>query len=1444
MGSNLQDEGGIVCGRKRHTRFKGVSLITNLRPCAGFNYNNGVADMWCWTEVDNGRDGGFASVTWECPVEAPSPVTTILPHGPNVQYRTHCRKPAAQLPPPEACKDTCVGNPIQVNSQTKIQREYDIGVGALSFGRMYTSQTGEWRHTFSNTGWNVELNALVNGVSNSTGGCFPGTVQVNVPKQRVCLPYLSESAIGRTGGADLLVHRADGRPVGFSSVSQRSIDAGARETARIVTNGQNFDGLVVYDGDATVEFFDREGRLIRQSQLNGSGVLLTYLSSTGVKYPQQAPECPHGAVGPGSAGRPSCITDTVSGRQLLLTYDAAGNLSSATDPSGHSVTYQYNGPTSNGLFTGYSALTSVTFPDQNRRTYHYNEPSLTTNANLPQALTGITDESSSRFAYFGYNSAQKAISTSHGGGIDAYTMSSAASVTDALGRQFNLDSRIITKTASDGSAVSRVILPSTWNIPLPAGGRATESRYYDVQGNLIQRTDYKGTESRYEYDLARNYETVRTEAYGTAKARRTSTAWHPRWHLPVLVAEPKRMTWSIYNGQPDPANSNAVVTCAPPAALIDGQPIAVLCKRVQQATTDAAGTAGFAATLTEAPRVWTYTYNENGQMLTADGPRTDVNDITNYAYYAADDTQMPKAYRKGDLHAVTNALGHVTTYSAYDQNGQPLVIADANGVITTLTYDLRYRLTSRTVGTEQTTFEYWPTGLLKKTTLPDGAYLEYAYDVAHRLTDINDSEGNRIHYALDALGNRTKDEIYDPSSALSRTAMRAFNVLNRVSEQIGAAGSVNVTTTFGYDANGNETSVNAPLGRRTSHAYDQLNRLTQVTDPRNGLTKYDYDGLDQLVSVTDPRNLVTSYNYNGLGDLKQQTSPDTGVTAHTYDSGGNLKTSTDARNAVTTYTYDESNRVVSASFASGSTTDQTLIYTYDQGAYGKGRLTGVSDTDHSLAWSYDEHGRVLTATQSISSVSKTTAYSYFNGLRQSMTTPSGQVVTYGYTNGKVSSVSVNGSVLVSNVLYDPFGPVRQWTWGNGTLAVRTFDRDGKITQVDSAGLKTYNYDDAFRITGITDTSDSSLSWTYGYDDLDRLTSASKAGSSLGYNYDANGNRLTQTGSGASTFTIAAGSNRLTSTSGALGRTYVYDNAGNATSFDGITFTYNNRGRMKSSTRNGATTNYTYNALGQLIKKGTSTLYYYDDAGHVLGIYGGTGALTEEIVWLGDIPLATLRPKTGGGVQIYYIHSDHLNTPRLITDEGNVARWRWDAEPFGGGVVNDSLAGAGVFTFDLRFPGQMYLAETELHYNYYRDGYDPATGRYTQSDPIGLAGGVNSYAYVEGDPLNWADPLGLSKYTPKNTDEAWCLRYPMACKELRKDLYDLLKKPKKPKVSGKEGAKDCPSWVKQDGGPLQNESGKDYAKRMMDDMYGEGGWSDTGPTSEFNQIKKWADRAFE
>jgi RHS repeat-associated protein len=575
-----------------------------------------------------------------------------------------------------------------------------------------------------------------------------------------------------------------------------------------------------------------------------------------------------------------------------------------------------------------------------------------------------------------------------------------------------------------------------------------------------------------------------------------------------------------------------------------------------------------------------------------------------------------------------------------------------------------------------------------------------------------------------------------------------FNALNQLSQEIGAAGGASVTTTYGYDNNGNQTSIAAPLGRNTGETYDELNRLTQITDPASGLTTYGYNALDQLISVTDPRNLTTTYTYNGLGDLKQQVSPDTGTTTNTYDSAGNLKTSTDARGAVTTYNYDALNRVTSADFKVGSTSDQTITYGYDAGSNGIGHLTSASDADHSMSWTYDGQGRVLSKTQTVGAITKTISYGYTDGLLTSITTPSNQSASYGYTNGLITSVSVNGTTILSNAIYSPFGPISQWTWGNGSLSVRTYDQDGKITQLDSAGLNTYSYDDAFRITGITDTTDAANSWTYGYDLLDRLTNANKTGTTIGFTYDANGNRLTETGTNASTYSVSSTSNRLNSVSGSLAKSYSFDAVGNITSDGTHAFAYNNRGRMKSSTTGGTTTNYTYNALGQRIKKsGTTRLFYYDEAGHLIGEYDASGALVQETIWLGDTPIATVRPN-GSGVDVYYIHTDHLNTPRRISrPSDNAVVWRWDSDPFGTASANEDPDGdSSAFSYNLRFPGQYYDAESGLNYNYFRD-YDSATGRYVESDPIGLAGGINTYAYAKGNSLRWIDLDGLMWIPP-------------------------------------------------------------------------------------------------
>jgi RHS repeat-associated protein len=253
-----------------------------------------------------------------------------------------------------------------------------------------------------------------------------------------------------------------------------------------------------------------------------------------------------------------------------------------------------------------------------------------------------------------------------------------------------------------------------------------------------------------------------------------------------------------------------------------------------------------------------------------------------------------------------------------------------------------------------------------------------------------------------------------------------------------------------------------------------------------------------------------------------------------------------------------------------------------------------------------------------------------------------------------------------------------------------------------------------------------------------------------YTFDANGNRSVQSGSTAITYSTASTSNHLTSTSGALARTYSYDASGNTLGFTGETFSFNQRGRMSSATTTAGTTNYTYNARGELIEKngvGGTTLFVYDEVGHLLGEYSSTGALIQETVWMDDIPVATLRPN-GSTVTIYYVHTDHLNAPRIVTQASdNSARWVW-----GGGAPNQNPLGLGTFIYNLRFPGQYSQAETGLAYNYFRD-YDPQMGRYVESDPIGLSAGVNTYAYAADNPVSNFDPRGLAIWKVTDTFQA-------------------------------------------------------------------------------------------
>jgi RHS repeat-associated protein len=987
-----------------------------------------------------------------------------------------------------------------------------------------------------------------------------------------------------------------------------------------------------------------------------------------------------------------------AGLTQTFSRDGQGRLVTATDPFGRTMTFTFASPTSplitrmtapdGGVYAyAYDAgsrLTSVTFPDGSRRQYVYE------NATFPTNVTGVIDENGNRFATFAYDSTGRATSSQHAGGADLTTVDyqyfslGVASVRGPLG---GVTSYLL--QGINGTANQAQVNRSCSNCFSGVGGNIDNT--FDANGNLVSMTDFNGNRTTYAFDTTRNLETSRTMAAGTSIARTITTTWHSTYRLPTRIVDGTRTVANSYDARGNLLSSTLT-----------------------------------APTLTSTR---SFTYNGSGQVVTATDPRGNV---TTYAYDA-----------RGNTTSVTNALGQATLFTSYDANGRPLSTQDPNGVVTTLTYNFRGQITSKTTLTRLTTYAYDAVGNLTRVTQPDGSFLAMTYDAAHRLIGIADALGNTTAYTLDAAGNRTRTQIFDPTHTLKQTHSRVFDGLGRLYQDIGAA---NQAFTFSYDNNDNNYFFYNPITVGTQNFFDALNRVTQTS--KNGTTtSFGYDAKGRVNRVTDPRNLATNYTYDGLDDQTSIASPDTGATTTTYDAAGNLATSRDANGNTTTYSYDALNRVIRQTLASGV----VISFQYDQGTNGIGRLTTMTDPTGATSWAYNRFGQVNLKQQTIGTVTLTTHWFYTanTGLLASITYPSGSIVSFAYNaNGQANAVSYQpsasgaSSALLSQIAYQPFGPVASWSNGNGTTYRRTYDQDGRVSALAlPAGVNiALTYDAASRITGMTETGLAAKS--FGYDSLDRLTSYTSGTLTQTYSYDAVGNRtrFTTNSPSSQTFTYqyASVSNRLTGISGSASESYAYDAAGNTTlhqtSLATFSFAYNARNRQNQATVGTSVKVYQIDGLGQRVAKLDSgvyqTLFSYDAAGHMMGRYSGNGSPIEETVWLGDLPVAVLVP----GAQLF-VAPDHLGAPHQITAAGGAVVWLWDHDPFGNGLPT------GSFGYNLRFPGQFYDQQTGLHYNYFRD-YDPAKGRYVESDPIGLAGGISTYGYAGGNPGSIIDALGL------------------------------------------------------------------------------------------------------
>ena len=1161
--------------------------------------------------------------------------------------------------------------------------------------------------------------------------------------------------------------------------------------------------------------FNASGRLIRYG-VGDQGILIEYCDSASI------------AVGACYvAGEIFKATDA-RGRQLSfdvrnLPMSYAGSLvNGAVAPrlisitSDHAVLARY-------VYDSAGRLDGVEYPGGSIADYRYAEPnamcrshngSIESGCNpqerslaFPALLTSVWDESGVQFAKYTYDSKGRVTQSERAGSAGRVSLQYLDDVRvrvfqpEGGSRLFTFNSSapswtgvrrplVIQEETTDGSVVGRYRNEYDWS---------SWRRQYTI--------DARGFATTFQSDSFR--ETGRVEGLDewrrpTDFTRTFTSTWDNTLNRPLTRTEPGREIRFAYNSRGQ-TTARCEVDLAVPAAVAY-----TLC--------------GSAANAPFGVRQTRYTYCEAadasapgstcpiiGALKSIDGPRVDVADVTTYAYHAATDESgcaqaTGACHRRGDLHTVTNALGHVTTHARYDRAGRLTRSIDANGVVTELSYHPRGWLLSRTVkgatAAEDavTQFAYTPTGLVDRITQADGSYLDYGYDDAHRLISVADALGNRIDYTLDPAGNRTSETTFDPQGAVKRQLSRVYNQLGQLREQRDAQLRAYVSE---YDRNGNNTASTDPLSVRSEQRFDPLNRLEQSLQDVGGLnvsTGYRYDAQDRLTKVIDPKGLHTDYTYSGLGDLTQLSSPDTGITSYTVDAAGNRLTQTDARGVTVTMQYDELNRLV---HQSNDQDEEVIVYRYDgEGSKGpcanwdstrRGRLSQIEDRLGLLTYCYDHRGNVTAKHRSPRKhlepdleISWSVQYSYTKADQlASLTYPNGDRVIYRRDlAGRVSAVDMQPAgttqvqPLITQVQHAPFGPVTRLQYASGAVWQRALDSDYRIDTLSSPGFSyDYTLDAVGNVVGL---GTGAADFVFDYDNLYRLTERTqpKASSPLErFGYDATGNRLSHTqgggGRGVSmAYDYPADSHRLQSVAG---EPRSYSDAGNTTAIGGLQVQYSgfNRYESLSSGGGGPLQSNLYNGRGERESRGIilprvgvqSRHFGYDEGGQLLfegENQGGSLGIRQLIVWLDGQPVALRQGSITSG-QPYagewlHIHADHLGSPRAITRPaaGNAVVWRWTLEgsAFGQHPAEADVDGDGVsLEFNLRYPGQYYDSATGWHYNYFRD-YEPGTGRYVQSDPIGLMGGASTFAFVASDPFAFIDPFGLCRVSGVLQSSRW------------------------------------------------------------------------------------------
>lgn len=775
-----------------------------------------------------------------------------------------------------------------------------------------------------------------------------------------------------------------------------------------------------------------------------------------------------------------------------------------------------------------------------------------------------------------------------------------------------------------------------------------------------------------------------------------------------------------------------------------------------------------------AGRVTRYGYDLRARLTTVTDPSGGVTTYT----YDADER----------IASITDARGVTYLTNEYDSAGRVIKQTQADGGFYTFRYTLAgstitqtevtdpngktttYRFNSRQyiarivdVNGQMTRFERdFATNQLTAIFDPLNRKRSFTYDLSGNTTSIIDPAGNptlmeyeptsnRMVKTTDAL-NQTTTFAYDANGNLASTTGPLLNKTTISYSEAGQPAAITDalgnTTQFEYDAHGNLITTIDPLGNKTQRAYDLisrligltdgngkssrysydlLNRVTQIEDALVGLTRFGYDPNGNLLSVADAKGQTTRYTYDPQDRLETRTDPLLRVERYAYDPNGNLKTFTDRKGQVTSFTYDSLSRRINSSFADGSST----VYLYDT----VGRLARLTDTvSGEIALEYDF---LLDRLIRESTPLGTVEYVYDALNRRTGMTVNGQApVSYGYDAASRLTQVSQGSQVVG-LAYDAVGRRNSLSYPNGTRASYSYDAASRLTNIlHQSGMATienltYSYDAAGNRTGFTRASQAATLFPdavqAAYDAANEQIQFNSSTPNL--TYDANGNLASQT-----------------------------DTAGTTT------YTWDVRNRLTGISGQNVSASFVYDALGRRISKtvnGVRTDYQYDGNDIVTEI--GGGAVGASYLRSLNIDEPFVRQTNTNE----YYHADALGSTLRLTDAAGSVTTSYSYEAFGKTTITGTSAnpfqytgrendGTGVYYYRARYYSptmQRFISEDPLLkercWQQLSPDVVPKFKRFTKGKPIIPPPPLlHGYAYVDNNPIRFADPSGLDKDDPQ------------------------------------------------------------------------------------------------